>query len=113
MARVLVVDDDPAGLEIRRLVLQRHGHEVIAASDAESARAAFVQFKPDVIVLDVRLPDPSDGLALIREFAGTRTVVLCGNRADLDHRPEAGMAAEILSKPVRIEVLLKAIEKKS
>jgi DNA-binding response OmpR family regulator len=106
--RVLVVDDDPAALEIRRLVIARRGHEVSVAGDVEQARAAFAS-GVDVILLDLRLPSLEDGLALIREFRGTRVVVLCGNRGDLDGREEAGMVAMILEKTVRSEILIDAI----
>ena len=63
MAIVLVVDDDAAALEIRKLVLERHGHTVVTATDVRSARAAFLESIPDVVVTDLRLPDPEDGLA--------------------------------------------------
>jgi DNA-binding response OmpR family regulator len=106
--RVLVVDDDPAALEIRRLVIARRGHEVSVASNTEQARARFAA-GVDVVMLDLRLPDVEHGLTLIREFRGTRVVVLCGNRGDLDGREEAGMVATVLEKPVRSEVLLDAI----
>jgi CheY-like chemotaxis protein len=108
MARVLVVDDDSAALEIRKLILERGGHQVTTASDVEQARAAG---RPDVVVLDVRMPRIEDGLALIREFraAGVRIVVLCGNLGDLDGREEASMVDEILAKPARSEALLKAL----
>jgi DNA-binding response OmpR family regulator len=106
--RVLVVDDDPAALEIRKLVIARRVHDVSVASNIDQARAAF-SAGVDVVVLDLRLPAVEDGLSLIREFRGTRVVVLCGNRGDLDGRDEAGMVAMILEKPVKSEVLLSAI----
>jgi DNA-binding response OmpR family regulator len=106
--RVLVVDDDAAALEIRRLVIERRGHEVAVAQHAAEARAKFTD-GCDVVVLDLRLPGLEDGLALIREFRARRIVVLCGNRGDIDGRDEAGMVAAILEKPVRSEVLLSAI----
>ena len=107
--RVLVVDDDAAALEIRRLVIERRGHSVILAGNASDARAAFAA-GCDVVVLDLRLPDAEDGLALIREFQPVPIVVLCGNRGDIDGRPEAQMVVAILEKPVRSEVLLNAID---
>ena len=107
--KVLVVDDDAAALDIRRLVLERHGFEVAIAADADSARAAFASHRPDVVVLDLRLPEVEDGLALIREFQSARIVALCGNRADLDSRKEAGMVSAILGKPVRSEELVRRI----
>jgi two-component system, NtrC family, nitrogen regulation response regulator NtrX len=109
MARVLVVDDDAPAIEIRKLVLERRGHEVTTAQDAGTARAAS---RPDIVVLDLRLPLLEDGLALIREFhaAGVRVVVLCGNPGDLDGREEARMIDRMLAKPVRSEVLLRALD---
>lgn len=107
--RVLVVDDDAPGLEIRRLVFERNGFEVVAASDAKSARSAFALQPPDAVVLDLRVPEVEDGLALIREFQSARIVVLCGNRADLDHRDEAKLVHAILGKPVRSEQVIRRV----
>ncbi|MBZ5602373.1 MAG: response regulator [Acidobacteriia bacterium] len=107
--KVLVVDDDAAGLDIRRLVLERHGFAVATASSVDAARAAFAADRPDVVVLDLRLPEVEDGLGLIREFREVRIVVLCGNPADLDGREEAAMVAGILGKPVRSEELVRWI----
>jgi CheY-like chemotaxis protein len=114
MAVVLVVDDDAAALEIRKLVLERRGYEVTVARDRVEARRAFTARHPDVVVQDLRLPDAADGLALIREFhQAAKIVVLCGNRGDIDGREEAAMVAAILTKPVRSEVLLKHIQEAS
>ena len=68
MARVLVVDDDAAALEIRKLIFERHGHHVTAAVNAAHAREQFLADPPESVDLDLRLPDREDGLALIREF---------------------------------------------
>lgn len=108
MARVLVVDDDGAALEIRRLVLERAGHVVSTAASAGEARAAD---RAEVALLDLRIPEIEDGLKLIREFhaAGVRVVVLCGNRADLDGREEAALVERVLAKPARSEALLQAV----
>ena len=108
MARVLLVDDDTAALEIRKLLLQRAGHIVVTAASVSDARSAG---PADAVILDLRLPAIDDGLTLIREFhrAGVRVIVLCGNRTDLDGRSEAALVDEILEKPTRSEMLLKAI----
>ena len=108
MSRVLVVDDDAAALEIRQLILERAGHSVITAASAAQAHAAP---RPEVVILDLRLPEVGDGLALIRKFhaAGVRVIVLCGNHADLDGHPEAALVDTVIAKPARSEVLLKAI----
>jgi DNA-binding response OmpR family regulator len=113
MARVLLVDDDLDALEIRKLIFEKEGHQVVAASSAASAREKFLAESPDSVILDLRLPDPEDGVALIREFRAAsrelKIVVLAGWCADLDGRSERALVDVILAKPVRSEVLLGAI----
>jgi DNA-binding response OmpR family regulator len=115
MARLLVVDDDSAGLEIRRLMLERRVHQVTTASNPEDARSAFRADPPDTVLLDLRLPEPEDGLALIRDFRAAdravRIVILAGCSSDLEGRAEEGMVDEILRKPVRSELVLRAVTK--
>ena len=117
MARVLLVDDDAGGLEIRKMLLERDGHEVSTATDAASARKKFDQTSPECIILDLRLPSPEDGLALVREFRqarpDVRIVVLAGWGADLEGQPEQQLVDEVLSKPVRSERLISAVRKRA
>jgi CheY-like chemotaxis protein len=111
--RVLLVDDDPSGVELRRLVLEHAGHQVLIAVDAGAARAAFREATFDTVLLDLRLPDLEDGLALLRDFRQAsrevRIVVLSGYAGDLDGRAERACADAILGKPVRTEQLLDAL----
>ena len=115
MASVLLVDDDPGGLEIRKMLLERDGHQVFTAVDAATARKRFREISPECVVLDLRLPSPEDGLALVREFRqaapGVRMVVLAGWGADLEGRPEQSLVDEVLAKPVRSERLISAVKK--
>ena len=109
MARLLVVDDDPAGLEIRRLILERGGHQVATARNPEDARSSFRQVTPETVLMDLRLPETEDGLALIRDFRAAdpavRIVILAGCSSDLEGREEKAMVNEILNKPARSESL--------
>jgi len=113
MARVLLVDDDADALSIRKLILENEGHQVAAAPNASRAREQFHANPPESVILDLRLPETEDGLALIREFRAAsldvKIVVLSGWCADLDARTESTLVDLILSKPVRSEVLLRAI----
>ena len=113
MARLLLVDDDPAGLELRKLILEREGHQVSTAADAAAARSLFSETRPDSVVIDLRLPETEDGLALIREFRAAapavRIVVLSGWTPDLDGKPEARMVDQLLAKPVRSARLVSAV----
>jgi two-component system KDP operon response regulator KdpE len=65
--RVLIVDDEPQILRFLRTGLPPHGYECIEAMDAAGALAAAAKEKPDVIVLDLGLPD-RDGFAVIEEL---------------------------------------------
>jgi two-component system phosphate regulon response regulator OmpR len=113
MARLLLVDDDAIGLGLRRQILERAGHLVSSATQADQARSLFSDLQPEIIILDLRLPEAAAGLALIREFRkeapAARIIVLSGWTPDLDGRPEAAMVDEILAKPVRSARLLRVV----
>ncbi len=71
MARILVVDDDPDITFAVSLFLKKEGHEVqIAASRAEGMQA-LASFKPDLMVLDVMMEQPDDGIAMAQELRRT------------------------------------------
>jgi DNA-binding response OmpR family regulator len=117
MSRVLLVDDDADALSIRKLIFENDGYEVAAAPNATRAREQFHAEPPQIVILDLRLPETEDGLALIREFRAAsrdvKIVVLSGWCADLDGRSEGSLVDLVLSKPVRSEVLLRAIRSDS
>ncbi len=113
MTRLLLVDDDRDGLEIRRLIFERAGCHVFVERTATGARRAFTENLPDIVMLDLRLPDLESGLGLIRDFREqapqVRIIVLAGFAADLDGRPEALLVNTVLAKPVRSEKLMRAV----
>ena len=117
MSLILLVDDDAGGLEIRKMLLEREGHHVVTASDVAGARACFRQNAIECVILDMRLPQPEDGLALVREFRDAapelRIVVLAGWSADLEGRPERILVNEVLAKPVRSERLISSVRKRA
>ncbi|HEX4864029.1 MAG TPA: response regulator transcription factor [Acidimicrobiales bacterium] len=69
MARVLVVDDDPALLRALRLGLGAAGHEVIIAPNGQEGLAQALRSAPEVVVLDLGLPD-TDGLTVCERLRG-------------------------------------------
>jgi two-component system, OmpR family, KDP operon response regulator KdpE len=84
MARVLVVDDDPSLLRVLRVGLRARGHEVSVASNGEQGISQAALLSPDVIVLDLGLPD-IDGLTVcrrIRSWSDVPIVVLSANDAE-------------------------------
>jgi CheY-like chemotaxis protein len=80
MLRVLVVDDDRNTTEAMRLLLQAWGHAVAAATDGAAAVRAAGAFRPDVVLLDLALGGPMDGLAVarhIRRQGGAPPIRVC------------------------------------
>ncbi|HCS65539.1 MAG TPA: two-component system response regulator, partial [Cellvibrio sp.] len=66
-ALVMVVEDDEAARLTTSITLERAGYRVLEAADCASARARFAEVRPDIVLLDVLLPD-GDGFVLCREF---------------------------------------------
>lgn len=115
MAGVLVVDDDSAQLEIRRLLLERKGHTVWTAGNTREAWEQFCSHAPKLVILDLRLPRSEDGLALIRRMrdaaSATRLLVLSGWTHDLENTPESSMVDDVLMKPVQSGRLMEIVAK--
>lgn len=72
MARILVVEDNPANMKLAVFLLEKEGHEAVQASDAEAGIALARQQHPDLILMDVQLPG-MDGLAATRLLKGEAT----------------------------------------
>ncbi|HZU28408.1 MAG TPA: response regulator [Bryobacteraceae bacterium] len=106
MARVLVVEDDAQQLGMRCMVLRAAGHEVTAAQSPAAAIDSFRDHRPDIVVMDLRLPRISDGEDLLRGLGpDARVLVLTGAALQT---PPLG-AARVLKKPCSSQVLLRAI----
>jgi two-component system KDP operon response regulator KdpE len=108
--RVLVVDDEPAIRRFLRASLGAQGYQVIEAQTAHSARELFRRNTPDVVVLDLGLPD-GDGLDIIKELrdgGSAAPIIVLSSRTD-----EAGKvraldlgADDYVTKPFGVEELL-------
>ncbi|MER6196952.1 response regulator transcription factor [Streptomyces sp. NPDC001586] len=83
MPRILLVEDDPALLEMTWLSLVRRGHEVAAFDTGEAGLAALSRFRPDLVLLDVGLPG-LDGIELCRRIRqrGPVPVIIVSGRGD-------------------------------
>ena len=67
MATLLIVEDNPANLKLARVVLERAGHAVLEAMDAEAGLAIAREKRPDLILMDIQLPG-MDGLSATVEL---------------------------------------------
>jgi two-component system KDP operon response regulator KdpE len=112
MTRVIVVDDDPQILRALRINLRARGYEVHTAADGAAALKAAAQHTPDLVILDLGLPD-LDGVDVIRGLRGWTTVpilVLTG-RADSHDKVDAldAGADDYVTKPFGVDELLARI----
>src|SRR4051794_16839408 len=107
--RVLVVDDEPAILRAVQTNLGAHEFRVETASNAANALAALARVHPDLILLDLGLPD-MDGLEVIRTIrqrANTPIVVLSVREAERDKVAALELGADdYLTKPFGVNELL-------
>jgi DNA-binding NtrC family response regulator len=115
MATILVVDDE---LGIRALlseILSDEGHTVELAHDAQQAREQRERFKPDLVLLDIWMPDV-DGVTLLKEWAAngllTMPVIMMSGHGTIDTAVEATKvgASAFLEKPITLQKLLRAVE---
>src|SRR6266404_1173404 len=109
MSRVLVVDDSEDMQETYELMLEGEGYEVVKASDGAAGLRAVAAARPDVILLDMMMPDV-DGLQFLQrlpiECAAALPPVIAVSGFEL-YREEALRrgAALFLGKPVEMDVL--------
>jgi DNA-binding response OmpR family regulator len=117
MARILVVDDDPDITQALRLVLTSAGHSVREERSAEAGWNAAHSWNPDLLVLDVMMEEPDDGLHLARrlrrEGFGCPILLLTslglqtGLRYDLSE--EMAPVDAFHEKPIEPEALLSTV----
>ncbi|HEX6870388.1 MAG TPA: response regulator [Micromonosporaceae bacterium] len=112
MTRILVVDDDPQILRALRINLRARAYEVDLAADGSSALRAAGANRPDLVVLDLGLPD-MDGATVIRGLRGWTNmpiIILSGRAGSLDkvEALDAG-ADDYVTKPFGIDELLARI----
>ncbi len=115
MATILVVDDE---LGIRGLlseILSDEGHTVDLAENAAEARAARDRVKPDLVLLDIWMPDV-DGITLLKEWGAAgllnMPVIMMSGHGTIDTAVEATKygASAFLEKPITLQKLLRAVE---
>ncbi|MEY4364095.1 MAG: hypothetical protein RLZZ24_1447 [Pseudomonadota bacterium] len=115
MANILVVDDELGIRDLLFEILNDEGHTVELAENAMQARAARLAARPDLVLLDIWMPD-TDGVTLLKEWAGAgllnMPVVMMSGHATIDTAVEATRigAQSFLEKPITLQKLLKAVE---
>ena len=115
MANILVVDDELGIRDLLSEILNDEGHSVEVAENAAQARAARLRERPDLVLLDIWMPD-TDGVTLLKEWSATGAltmpVIMMSGHATIDTAVEATRigALAFLEKPITLQKLLKAVE---
>jgi DNA-binding NtrC family response regulator len=115
MANILVVDDEMGIRELLSEILGDEGHAVTLAENAQQARAARAAGAPDLVLLDIWMPD-TDGVTLLKEWQRdgllTMPVIMMSGHATIDTAVEATRigALNFLEKPIAMQKLLKAVQ---
>jgi DNA-binding NtrC family response regulator len=115
MATILVVDDEMGIRELLSEILGDEGHVVEVAENAQRAREYRASTTPDLVLLDIWMPD-TDGVTLLKEWASqgllTMPVIMMSGHATIDTAVEATKigALNFLEKPIALQKLLTAVE---
>ncbi len=116
MSQILVVDDEMGIRELLSEILRDEGYDVVLAGSAAAARAAREAERPDLVLLDIWMPD-SDGITLLKEWAGTgklnMPVIMMSGHGTIDTAVEATRigAMDFLEKPIALQKLLAAVKR--
>ena len=115
MANILVVDDELGIRDLLSDILFDEGHQVELAENAAQAREARQRMRPDLVLLDIWMPD-TDGVSLLKEWATNgmlnMPVIMMSGHATIDTAVDAVRigAQAFLEKPITLQKLLKAVE---
>ena len=114
MASILVVDDEMGIRELLSEILNDEGHSVTLAENAAQARQLRAQARPDLVLLDIWMPD-TDGVTLLKEWSSsgqlTMPVIMMSGHGTIDHAVEATRigAMAFLEKPIALQKLLQSV----
>jgi len=114
--QILVVDDEPDIRQLVQEILEDEGYSVQVAADGQSARLAWAQLKPDLVLLDIWMPDV-DGISLLKEWSASgeleSQVVIMSGHGTLETAVEATRlgAYDFIQKPLSLAKLLATVKK--
>lgn len=111
---ILVVDDEPDIRELIKDILEDENYQVSIAANGEEARAEFDKQMPDLVLLDIWMPD-IDGITLLKEFKQQNkavTIVMMSGHGTIETAVEATRlgAVDFIEKPLSMAKLLRGVE---
>jgi DNA-binding response OmpR family regulator len=105
--RILIVDDEPANILLLESLLEHVAGEIRGLGDSRQVEQVFAEFEPDIVLLDLHMPDP-DGLEVLRRLRSARTsigflpvIVLTGDTGKVARNSALILGADdFLTKPL-------------
>ena len=116
MPSILIVDDEVGIRELLSEILTDEGYDVRVAENATTAREARNKARPDLVLLDIWMPD-SDGISLLKEWSAsgqlTMPVIMMSGHGTIDTAVEATRigAIDYLEKPIALKKLLTTVKR--
>ena len=130
MAKILVVDDEPNITRAVQLALETKGHEVLTAGSKEEAEATAVAHKPELMIVDVMMPEGTEGFHLVwkmrkmedESLKNVPIIMATGihqttemrfypDQTDGTYEPGEYLPVQAwLDKPVQVDLLLKTVD---
>jgi putative two-component system response regulator len=113
--KILVVDDEEANLALLEAILEGTGGEIRTLEDSRQVEQVFAEFEPDIVLLDLHMPEP-DGLEVLRRLRSARNalgylpvIMLTGDTRNVARNSALILGADdFLTKPLdRDEVVLR------
>src|SRR5919109_3480924 len=114
--QILVVDDEVGIRELLFEILRDEGYGVRLAENAQTARSARKEMRPDLVLLDIWMPD-TDGITLLKEWSSagllTMPVVMMSGHGTIDTAVQATRigAYDFLEKPIALQKLLTTVDR--
>jgi len=107
MNRILIVDDDPASVAVLEAYLGDEASEIRSVSESHHVEQAFLEFEPDIVLLDLHMPKP-DGLEILSNLSSMRrslgflpVIVLTGDTGRVARNSALLLGADdFLTKPL-------------
>jgi len=116
MSQIMIVDDEVGIRELLSEILSEEGHQVLPAENADAARRLREKQRPDLVLLDIWMPD-TDGITLLKEWAAsgqlTMPVVMMSGHGTIETAVEATRvgALDYLEKPIALQRLLATVKR--
>lgn len=114
--KIILVEDDPAMIELETILLEEAGHKVVALQSSEDALSKIKEHAPDCVLTDIMMPG-IDGMQLIKKIkddpklSNTKVIVVSSKTFEFDQRQAMQLGADsFITKPIEVETFSRLVE---